>query len=72
MRFAHIRVGNRNVKSIYSDGDDAVWVGTSGGVVRYDLKDDSYENIGEKIQLGEAAGVAFRKRDTELAEKFNK
>jgi len=35
-------------------------------------KDDSYEALGEKIQLGEAAGVAFRKRDTELAEKFNK
>lgn len=35
-------------------------------------KDDSYETVGEKIQLGEAAGVAFRKRDSELADKFNK
>lgn len=35
-------------------------------------KDDSFEAIGEQIQLGEAAGAAFRKRDTELAEKFNK
>jgi len=41
-RFTHFRVGNKNVKSIYSDGK-LVWVGTSGGVVRYDTRDDSFK-----------------------------
>ena len=41
-RFTHFRVGNKNVKSIYMDGQ-VVWVGTSGGVVRYDTRDDSYK-----------------------------
>ena len=35
-------------------------------------KDANFEAIGAQIQLGEAAGAAFRLRDTELAEKFNK
>ncbi len=41
-RFTHFRVGNKNVKSIYADGK-VVWVGTSGGVVRYDTRDDSFK-----------------------------
>jgi ligand-binding sensor domain-containing protein len=41
-KFTHFRVGNKNVKSIYLDGGVA-WVGTSGGVVRYDTKDDSFK-----------------------------
>ena len=41
-KFTHFRVGNKNVKSIYIDGT-VVWVGTSGGVVRYDTKDDSFK-----------------------------
>jgi ligand-binding sensor domain-containing protein len=40
-RFTHFRVGNRNVKSIMLDGK-LVWVGTSGGVVRYDTVTDEY------------------------------
>jgi ligand-binding sensor domain-containing protein len=40
-RFAHFRIGNKNVKSIFVDGP-IVWVGTSGGVVRYDTKTDQY------------------------------
>ncbi|OWW22915.1 regulator [Noviherbaspirillum denitrificans] len=40
-KFTHFRVGNRNVKSIFIKGDVA-WVGTSGGVVRYDTKTDDY------------------------------
>ena len=35
------------------------------------LKDSNYETVGEKIQVGDGVGVAFRKRDTELAGKFN-
>ncbi len=41
-KFTHFRVGNKNVKSIFIDGT-VVWVGTSGGVVRYDTKDDSFK-----------------------------
>jgi len=41
-KFTHFRVGNKNVKSIFMDGK-TVWVGTSGGVVRYDTRDDSYK-----------------------------
>jgi len=40
--FTHFRVGESNVKSILSDGD-IVWVGTSGGVIRYDTNADSYK-----------------------------
>jgi len=40
--FTHFRVGQRNVKTILADGD-VMWVGTSGGVVRYDTKQDSYK-----------------------------
>ena len=40
-KFTHFRVGNRNVKSIFIDGKVA-WVGTSGGVIRYDTGTDEY------------------------------
>ncbi|MBF0181287.1 MAG: regulator [Magnetococcales bacterium] len=40
-KFRHFQVGNRNVKDMLLDGG-AVWVGTSGGVVRYDVKTDDY------------------------------
>jgi len=39
--FTHFRVGERNVKAMLSDGD-VLWVGTSGGVVRYDLTTDEH------------------------------
>ena len=41
-KFVHFRVGNRNVKGIYSDGK-VMWVGTSGGVIRYDTASDQYK-----------------------------
>ncbi|WP_428622290.1 ligand-binding sensor domain-containing protein [Sedimenticola sp.] len=41
VQFAHFRVGNRNVKAMLSDGP-IVWVGTSGGVIRYDTRSDQY------------------------------
>ncbi len=41
-KFVHFRVGNRNVKDILTDGN-LLWVGTSGGVIRYDTKTDKYE-----------------------------
>lgn len=40
-KFTHFRVGNRNVKAILMK-DNVAWVGTSGGVVRYDSKTDEY------------------------------
>ena len=39
--FTHFRVGNRNVKSIYAEGS-TIWVGTSGGVIRYEEDTDDY------------------------------
>ena len=41
VKFTHFRVGNRNVKSIYAE-DDVIWVGTSGGVIRYVPETDEY------------------------------
>lgn len=40
-KFTHFRVGNRNVKSMLLDGK-LLWVGTSGGVVRYDTTTDEF------------------------------
>lgn len=40
-KFTHFRVGNSNVKSIFIEGKVA-WVGTSGGVIRYDTGTDEY------------------------------
>jgi len=40
--FTHFRVGSKNVKSIFVDGP-LVWVGTSGGVIRYDTASDEYK-----------------------------
>jgi len=39
--FTHFRVGNRNVKSVFAEADK-VWVGTSGGVIRYEPDTDDY------------------------------
>lgn len=41
-KFTHFRVGDKNVKSIYADGK-VMWIGTSGGVVRYDTSDDTFK-----------------------------
>jgi ligand-binding sensor domain-containing protein len=40
-KFTHFRVGNSNVKSIFVDGK-ITWVGTSGGVIRYDTSTDDF------------------------------
>ena len=49
-KFTHFRVGNKNVKRIHADGD-VIWVGTSGGVVRYDTKRDDYKLYDTKSGL---------------------
>ena len=48
--FTHFRVGNRNVKSIYADGDE-IWVGTSGGVIRYNARTDEHRMYDVKSGL---------------------
>ena len=49
-KFTHFRVGNKNVKRIFVDGD-TVWVGTSGGAVRYDTRTDEYKLFDTKSGL---------------------
>ncbi len=49
-RFAHFRVGNKNVKRLFVDGD-TLWVGTSGGAVRYDTSNDDYKLFDVKTGL---------------------
>ncbi|HHH36939.1 MAG TPA: regulator [Gammaproteobacteria bacterium] len=46
--FTHFRVGNRNVKALLLDGD-YVWIATSGGVIRYDTRDDSHTVFDNRI-----------------------
>jgi ligand-binding sensor domain-containing protein len=46
-RFTHFRVGSRNVKSMFADGK-YIWVGTSGGVIRYDTEQDDYKMFNNK------------------------
>lgn len=41
-KFTQFSVGDRNVKAIYPDGK-IVWIGTSGGIIRYDTSDDSFK-----------------------------
>lgn len=41
VRFAHFKVGNSNVKALLADGP-VLWVGTSGGVIRYDTEKDDH------------------------------
>ena len=39
---AHFEIGNRNVKALFAEGE-VIWLGTSGGVIRYDGKTDQYK-----------------------------
>jgi ligand-binding sensor domain-containing protein len=47
-KFIHFEIGNRNVKSILADGN-IVWIGTSGGVIRYDAAADKYKVFNNHI-----------------------
>jgi ligand-binding sensor domain-containing protein len=49
-KFTHFRVGNKNVKSLFAEGN-VVWVGTSGGVIRYNRADDSFKLFDTKNGL---------------------
>jgi len=50
LKFHHFRVGNKNVKSMLADGP-IVWVGTSGGVIRYDTRTDNHKVFDTKTGL---------------------
>jgi ligand-binding sensor domain-containing protein len=65
--FTHFRVGNRNVKSIFLE-NETLWVGTSGGVVRYDTKGGDFKLL--DIQSGLLSNGIFhvsRLRNGKLA-----
>ena len=40
--FAQFQIGPRNVKDIYAD-DDYMWIGTSGGAIRFDPENQEYQ-----------------------------
>lgn len=40
-KYTHFRVGNSNVKAMLADGN-LVWIGTSGGVIKYDTETDQH------------------------------
>lgn len=40
-KYTHYRVGKSNVKSILADGN-LMWIGSSGGVIRYDMAKDEH------------------------------
>lgn len=48
-KFTHFRVGNRNVKGLYIDGEKT-WIGTSGGVIRYDTSNDTYKVFDNRVE----------------------
>lgn len=48
--FTHFRVGNKNVKSMMTEGE-VLWVGTSGGVIRYNTRTEDFKLIDIKSGL---------------------
>jgi len=46
--FTHFRVGNRNVKSLFVDGN-VLWIATSGGIIRYDMVADKHTVYDNKV-----------------------
>ncbi|MGY0195484.1 ligand-binding sensor domain-containing protein [Leptothrix sp. BB-4] len=48
--FNHFRVGNKNVKRLFLDGE-VLWAGTSGGAVRHDPRDGSVRLYDTKAGL---------------------
>lgn len=54
--YTHFRVGNKNVKSMFLDGE-VLWVGTSGGVVRYDTRSGDFRLL--DVQSGLLSNGVF-------------
>jgi len=49
-QYTHFRVGERNVRRMMAEGD-VMWVGTSGGVVRYDTQSDQFKHYSNRVGL---------------------
>lgn len=49
-KYDHFRVGKRNIKTILADGR-YMWIGTSGGVIKYDVEQDDYVLYNNKSGL---------------------
>ncbi len=47
-KFAHFEIGQRNVKKMYAEGD-YLWIGTSGGAIRYQFSTDTYDVFDNKV-----------------------
>jgi ligand-binding sensor domain-containing protein len=63
--FDHFRVGNRNVKALVADGD-TVWIGTSGGVIRYTVSTDTHVLYDNKSGLLSNGVFHLRRTGNEL------
>jgi hypothetical protein len=66
LTFTHFRVGNRNIKAMLPDGD-LMWVGTSGGVIRYDTATDDYRVFDVRTGLLSNGVFHLSKLDQRLA-----
>ena len=49
-QYTHFRVGERNVRRMMAE-DDVMWIGTSGGVIRYDTRADAYKHYSTRTGL---------------------
>lgn len=65
-KFSHFKVGNRNVKSIMAEGN-VVWVGTSGGMIRYDTATDDFRVFDVKSGLLSNGVFSIGKLDGKIA-----
>ncbi len=58
IKFTRYRVGRLNIKGIYADGRD-VWVGTSGGLIRYNTQTNDFKVFNNKTPGILSNGVFF-------------
>ena len=49
-QYTHFRVGERNVRRMVAEGD-VMWVGTSGGVIRYNTATDQFRHYSTRVGL---------------------
>jgi len=49
-QYTHFQVGERNVRRMMAEGD-TIWVGTSGGVIRYNTKTDQFRHFSTHMGL---------------------
>lgn len=64
-RSISFEIGQRNIKSILIDGNE-VWLGSSGGVIRYDTRRGSYLTYDNKSGLLSNGVFHLSKHDGEL------